>query len=47
MKKTLVSMLTLVALFGSLCLNAQTTAIKPPRPAANHERKGPFAASSH
>ena len=31
MKKTLVSMLTLVALFGSLCLNAQTTDIKPPK----------------
>ena len=31
MKKTLVSLLTLVALFGSLCLNAQTTDIKPPK----------------
>ena len=31
MKKTLVSMLTLVALFGSLCLNAQTTDVKPPK----------------
>ncbi|MBR5911116.1 MAG: gliding motility protein GldN [Bacteroidales bacterium] len=31
MKKTLVSMLTLAALFGSLSLNAQTTDIKPPK----------------
>ena len=31
MKKTLVSLLTLVALFGSLSLNAQTTDIKPPK----------------
>ena len=31
MKKTLVSMLTLAVLFGSLCLNAQTTDIKPPK----------------
>ena len=31
MKKTLVSMLTLVALLGSLCLNAQTTDVKPPK----------------
>ncbi len=31
MKKTLVSMLTLAALLGSLSLNAQTTDIKPPK----------------
>ena len=44
MKKTLVSMLTLAVLFGSLSLNAQTTDIKPPK---NHERKGSFAAAHH
>ena len=38
MKKTLVSMLTLAVLFGSLCLNAQTTDIKPPK---NSSLSGP------